>query len=183
MINEDSVEYKGRKYQYEDKAASEKKVKVAEYDATVHYKDGKPCAVVLSGSDSEQGKNFHEVRDELMNKTANGVVAAHNKNNSDTPMVGTNKLYVFARNENETFKQQPYELHVTGSEHDQLAKEYKMIPYSEKNNSSDHRPLDSIHKDKMEFTISDLKGRGLSDYNMPSSGGRISQDNSQTIKR
>ena len=97
-----------------------------------------------------------------MSATANGIAK------SQPQMRGGDKLYAFAENKDGTFKQQPFELQVKGSMHDQSAKERDMSPYSQKT-GSDHKPLESVHKDRMELTVSKLQGKNiLAENKMPS---------------
>jgi len=155
---------------------------VVKYDATIYSKDEKPCAVVLSDSENNSGAKFsqlkQETRDEITTATANGIAEIHKEE-----MIGRDRLYAYSQNADSTYKQQPYELHVTGSIHDQSAEERSMIPYS-KDTGTDHNPLDSVHKDRMEYTISELQDRGLSDNNFSSiNQSQPSPSNSPTQSR
>jgi hypothetical protein len=134
------------------------------FDATIHYQNAnKPCAFVLNESPNNKGAKLSDVSDKAMLVTANAVMKTHEKQ-----MNGGDKLYAFAENGKENYKQQPFEMRVEGTKQDQSAEKKFMSPYS-KDTQTDHKPLDSIHKDRMKLTISDLQGKNiLAENNMPS---------------
>lgn len=148
-------------------------------DATIYYKNSKPCAVALDESPKNTGAKLNEVSDKAMLQTANAIGETHKT------MKGGDKLYAFANNGDGTYKQQPFEMQVKGSIHDQSAKERTMKPYGATNNSTDHKPLDSVHKDRMNNTISELQGKNTLAENKMSSIDRAKEqkDLSQSQKR
>lgn len=127
--------------------------KQTEFDAKVYYKDGKPCAATLTESPNNQGVKFSQVSDRAMIETGYGLM-----NTSPQEMKRGDKIYMFAKNEDGSFKQQPFEVKHEPSIED-VTKEEKTLGAYSANNRTDHQPLDSISKERMEMTISDLQGR------------------------
>ena len=127
------------------------------YDATLHSRDGKPCAVTISESEGNTSGKFHELKGELMEASANGMTRLHNgTTQADNRIVKDNELTVYADNGDNTFTRQTFEYKNLG-QHPAPTQETMVA----KGNSQ------SIHNDAREFEISDLQGRGLSNYEMP----------------
>ena len=147
-----------------------------EYDAKIYYKDGKPFAATLSESPNNQGIKFNQVSDRAMSVTADSLMK-----NSPEEMKRGDKIYMFAKNDNGSYKQQPFEVkHEPSPSISDVTKEEKTVGAYSANNGSDHQPLDSISKERMEMTISQLQGKNpMAENTMPQIDRAAEQKNNR----
>ena len=128
------------------------------FDAELHYSGNKPCAVLLRESEGKQHPNFNEIKEDLMKASANGFTKLHNERKTGDPIVNGDKLTVYADNRDNTHQKQSFEFEVSKAQHPNPVQE-NMVKKGESQ---------TIHNDAMDYEMSEMKGAGLSDYQMPS---------------
>lgn len=139
-------EFKNNKFEHNDT--------IIFYDAKVYYNNDKPCAIALKESEGKQNPQYNEVKDILMESAANGITKLHNAKKTENPIENGNKIYVYADNGNNAYKERTFEFEVKGK-----------YPNPVQEKIVEKRSSNIVHKDEMEVRVSQLQGKDLSDYN------------------
>jgi hypothetical protein len=147
-------DYEDRNFQIDDFNGN-----TTTFNARVFYgRDNKPCAVVVTDSYQNTGMKLAEntqLADKATNLTASVVARSHPN------LTGKDKFYAFTENQNGSFKQQPYEVIVSGSAYDQSASQKTVNAYAPSDRKDVPQPLESVSKGEAQMTVMQLQGKNI----------------------